>query len=132
MENLLNGYFYYNYFTQNFSNQYFSELLFLVGDRKVNKIYQRKLKSGNRLWALGITFWKLRLYGKLFCLRQTLQLSQFYRLSPSDLCALLIKLPLINSEANLRPSQHLVTKTLRCIKIWYENQNQDDLTALQT
>ena len=30
--------FYYNYFTPNFSNQYFSELLFLVGDRKIRKI----------------------------------------------------------------------------------------------
>ena len=43
-------FFYYNYFTPNFSNQYFSELLFLVGDRKIRKIYQRKLKSGDRLW----------------------------------------------------------------------------------
>ena len=103
MENLLNGYFYYNYFTPNFSNWYFSELLFLVGGRKINKIYQQKFKSGDRLWALEITLWKLRLYVKLFCTGKTLPLA--------DLCTLLIntfeKLPLINSEANLRPLQHL-------------------------
>ena len=75
MENLLNGYFYYSYFTLNFSNRYFSEFLFLVGDRKISKMYQRKLKSGDRLWALEITNWKLRLYGKEFCVRQILQLS---------------------------------------------------------
>ena len=63
----------------------------MVGDRKINKIYQRKLKSGDRLWALDITNWKLRLYGKLFYIRQTLQLSQFFRVSlAADLCALLI------------------------------------------
>ena len=94
-----------------FSNRYFFELLFLVGDRKINKIYQRKLKFGNRLRALQVTHWKLRLYGKSFCIRQNLQLSQFYRVSIADLCALLInifeKLPLINSEINLRPPQHL-------------------------
>ena len=94
-----------------FSNRYFFELLFLVGDRKINKIYQRKLKFGNRLRALQINHWKLRLYGKSFCIRQNLQLSQFYRVSIADLCALLInifeKLPLINSEINLRPPQHL-------------------------
>ena len=50
MENLLNSYFYYNYFTPNFSNRYFSKLLYLVGDRKINKMYQRKLKSGDGLW----------------------------------------------------------------------------------
>ena len=73
-----------------------------MADRKTNKIYQRKLKSGNRLWALEIILWKLRLYGKLRCIRQTLQLSKFYRVSLADLCVLLIdtfeKLPLINSE----------------------------------
>ena len=53
IENLLNGY--YNYFTLNFSKRYFSELLFLVGDRKINKIYQLKLKPGDRLWVLEIT-----------------------------------------------------------------------------
>ena len=110
MKDLLNGYFYYNFFAPNFTNQYFSELLFLVGDRKINS-YQRKLKSGDRLWwALEITFWKLRLYGILFRIRQTLKPSQFYRVS-ADLCALLIntfkKLLLINSEVNLRPSQYL-------------------------
>ena len=79
----------------------------LSGDRKINKIYQPKLKSGNELWALEIVHYKLRLYGKLFCIRQTLQLLQFYRVSVADLCVLLINtfenLPLINSEANLRP-----------------------------
>ena len=44
-----------------FLNRYFSELLFLAGDIKINKIYQRKLKPGDRLWALEITHWKLRL-----------------------------------------------------------------------
>ena len=77
MKNLLNGYYCYSYFTPNFLNQYFSELLFLVGERKINKIYQRKLKPSDRLWALEITHWKLRLCGKLFCIRQTSQLSQF-------------------------------------------------------
>ena len=66
LENLLNGYFYYNYFTSNLSNRYFSEVLFLVSDRIINKVYQRKLKSGNRLWKLEITHWKLRLYEILF------------------------------------------------------------------
>ena len=51
MEHLLNSCFYYNYFTPIFSNLYFLELLFLVGDRKINKIYQSKLKSADRLWA---------------------------------------------------------------------------------
>ena len=100
-----------DYFKPNFSNRHFSELLFLAGDRKINKIYQRKLKSGDKLWALEITNWKFRLYGKLLCIKQTSQLSQFYCLSLADLCALLInifeKLPLINSEANLRLPQHL-------------------------
>ena len=54
-----------------FSKRYFSELPFLVGDRNLNKIYQQKLKYGDRLWALEIIHWKLRLYGKLFCMRQT-------------------------------------------------------------
>ena len=54
MENLLNGYFYYSYFTPKFLKIYFSELLFLAGDRKLNKIYQRKLKAGDRLWTLEI------------------------------------------------------------------------------
>ena len=58
MENLLNGYFYYNYFTPKFSNWYFSELLFLVSDKKINKIYQREWMW---LWTLEITLWKLRL-----------------------------------------------------------------------
>ena len=32
------------------------ELLFVAGDRKINKIYQRKLKLGDRLWALEIAY----------------------------------------------------------------------------
>ena len=55
MENLLNGYFYYSYFTPNFLNKYFSEFIFLVGGRKINKIYQQKLKLEDRLWPLEIT-----------------------------------------------------------------------------
>ena len=100
MENLLSGHFFYNYFTPNFSHRYFSELLFLVGDRKINKIHQQKLKSGDRLW-------KLRFYGKLFCIRQTFQLSLFCRVSLADLCALLKNTFKKTSEANLRPPQHL-------------------------
>ena len=59
MENLLNGYFYYSSFISNFLNRYFWELLFVAGERKINKIYERKLKLGDRLWALEI--WKLSL-----------------------------------------------------------------------
>ena len=59
MENLLSGYFYYSSFISNFLNRYFWELLFLAGERKINKIYERKLKLGDRLWALQI--WKLSL-----------------------------------------------------------------------
>ena len=61
------------------------ELLFLVGDRKINKIYHRKLKSGDRVWTLEIIHWKLSIYGKFLCIRQTLQISQFYRVSLADL-----------------------------------------------
>ena len=75
MQNLLNSYFYYNSFTQNFLNGFFSELLFLAGDRKVNKIYQRKLKPGDRLWGLETDYWKLCFYGQLMYIRQTSQLS---------------------------------------------------------
>ena len=35
--------------------------LFLVGDRRINKTYQPKLKSVDRFWVLGITYWKLSL-----------------------------------------------------------------------
>ena len=35
-----------------FFEQIFSQLLILVGDKKISKIYQRKLKSGDRSWAL--------------------------------------------------------------------------------
>ena len=62
-EHLLNDYFFYSSFTQNFLNRNFSKFLFLAGDRKINKIYQRKLKPGNGLWALEIAYWKLRLSG---------------------------------------------------------------------
>ena len=44
MENLLNSYFNYSSFISNFLNRCFQELLFVAGERKVNKIYQRKLK----------------------------------------------------------------------------------------
>ena len=110
MEHLLNSYFCYNYFTLNFLNRYFSELPSLVGDRKINKMHQRKVKPGVRLWALGIIHWKLRLYGKLFCIRQTSQLSVLPCITSLHVCftdKYLQKLPLINSEANLRPPQHL-------------------------
>ena len=94
MKNLLNGF-------SNFSNRYFSEPPFLSEDRKINKIYQQKLKSDIRLWALEISYWKLLLYSKLFCLIQTLHLLHFDRVSLANLCVLLIntfeKLPLINS-----------------------------------
>ena len=53
-ENLLNFFFYYYNFTPNISNWYIKVLLFLVGNRKINKIYQGKLKSADRLWALEI------------------------------------------------------------------------------
>ena len=47
-------------------------------------------------------------YGQSTCIRQTSQLSQFYRVSLAYVYALLInsfkKLHLINLEANLRPS----------------------------
>ena len=52
-----------------FPERLFSEPKFY---RKINKIYQRKLKSGDRLWAVKITLWKLRLYRKLFCIRHRL------------------------------------------------------------
>ena len=90
MENLPNGYFYYSYFTPSFLNRYFSELLLLAGDKKINKNYRQKLKPEVRLWALEITHWKLHLYGQLFCIRQTSQLSRFYPMSQAELCASLI------------------------------------------
>ena len=40
--------------------------------------------------ALEIAYWKLGLYGQLFCIRQTFHFSQFYRVSLTELCALLI------------------------------------------
>ena len=111
IENLLSGCSYYSSVISNFLNTYFQELLFVAGERKINKIYQRALKLGDRLWELEIAYWKLCLYGQLFCIRQTWRFSQFYRVSLAELCALLInifeKLHLINSEADLRPLQHL-------------------------
>ena len=81
--------------------------LLAVGDRLATD----RLRLGDRLWALEIAYWKLCFYGQLFCMRQTSQFSQFYRMSLAELCALLInifeKLHLINSEANLRLPQHL-------------------------
>ena len=92
-------------------NRYFQELLFVAGERKIKKMYQRKLKLADRLWALEIAYLKLCLCRQLFYIRQTSQFSQFYRVSLAELCALLInifeKLHLINSEANLRPLQNL-------------------------
>ena len=86
---------------QIFQTDIFQNPQFLSEDRKINKIYQQKLKSDIRLWALEISYWKLRLYSKLFCLIQTLHLSHFDRVSLANLCVLLInifeKLPLINS-----------------------------------
>ena len=34
-------------------NRYFEEILFVAGERKTNKIYQRKLKLGDRLWSIN-------------------------------------------------------------------------------
>ena len=45
MENVLNGYFYYSYFTPNFLNRSFSELLFLAGDRKLKQNLSTKIKA---------------------------------------------------------------------------------------
>ena len=110
-ENLLNGYFYYSSFISKSMNRYFQELLFVAGERKIKKMYQRKLKLADRLWALEIAYLKLCLCRQLFYIRQTSQFSQFYRVSLAELCALLInifeKLRLIKSAANLRLSQHL-------------------------
>ena len=78
MGNFLHGYSYHNYFTLDFSDQYFSELLILVNDRKINKTYQQKLKSGDILWAVEITHWKLRHYGKLFCIHLFIHLFAIY------------------------------------------------------
>ena len=61
MENLLNGYFYYSSFISIFLNRYFQELLFVASEKKINKIYQRKLKLADRLWALKIAYLKLSL-----------------------------------------------------------------------
>ena len=54
MNNLLKDFFYCSSFTPNFLSRYFSELLFLAGDIKLNKIYQLKLTPGDRLWELEI------------------------------------------------------------------------------
>ena len=82
-----------------------------ISGQKNHQNISTKIKSGDRLWVLETTLWKLCFYGKLFCIRQNLKLSQFCRVSLDDLRALLIntfeKLPLINSEINLRPPQHL-------------------------
>ena len=56
MENLLDGYFYYSSFVSNFLNRYFQELLLVAGERKINKVYQQKLKLDDRLWALQIAY----------------------------------------------------------------------------
>ena len=92
---------------QNFQTDIFQNSFFWLVIKKSTKFINEngcdcglsKLLSGNYV------------YGKLFCIRQTLHLSQFYRVSLADLCALLIntfqKLPLINPQANLWPSQNL-------------------------
>ena len=100
MENLLNGYFYYSSFISNFLNRNFQELLFVAGERKINKIYQRKLKLGDRFWALEIAYWKLCLYGQLFWIKQISQFSQFHRVSLAELCALLINKYLRKTSPN--------------------------------
>ena len=85
MENLLNGYFYYSSFISDFLSKYFQELLFVAGERKIYKIYQRKLKLADKLWALEIAYLKLCICRQLFCIRQTSQFSQFYRVSLAEL-----------------------------------------------
>ena len=84
-ENLLNGYFYYSSFISKFLNRYFQELLFVAGERKIKKMYQRKLKLADRLWALEIAYLKLCLCRQLFYIRQTSQFSEFYRVSLAEL-----------------------------------------------
>ena len=78
--------------------------------KKKQTNYQRKLKLGDKLWALEIAYWKC-LYGQLFCIRQISQFLQFYRVSLAQVCAVLInifeKFHLINSVRNLRPPKHL-------------------------
>ena len=69
MENLLNGFFCYSSFTRIFLRKYFSKLVCLAGEREINRISQRKLKPGDRLWVLQIAHWKLCLYWQLFCIR---------------------------------------------------------------
>ena len=51
--NLLSGYFYHSSFTSKFLNRIFLRILFVAGERKINKIYQRQLKLHNRLWAFS-------------------------------------------------------------------------------
>ena len=52
----------------------------------VSKIYRIKLKPEDRLRALKISHWKWRLYAQLFHIRQSLQLSRFYRVSLANIC----------------------------------------------
>ena len=66
-------------------NRYFQELLFVAGERKIKKMYQRKLKLADRLWALEIAYLKLCLCRQLFYIRQISQFSQFYRVSLAEL-----------------------------------------------
>ena len=67
------------------SHEKFTKQLFLLQllseGRKINKIYQQKLKSDIRLRVLKIAYWKLLLYSKLFCFIQTLHLSHFDRVT---------------------------------------------------
>ena len=58
--------------------------------------------------VLEMTHWKLPICGKAFCIRQTSQLSQFYRVPLAEACALLInafeKLHPMNSGKSTTPA----------------------------
>ena len=113
MKNLPNSYFYYSYFTPNFLNRYFSELLFPAAVRKINKIYPQKLKPGDREWVFnGENYVFTSSYFAFYRIYN----SRFHGVSLAALCALLIntlvKVHLINSEANLRPLKHLKWSSL--------------------
>lgn len=48
IENLRNGYFFHSYFKPNYRNHFSDFFFFFAADRKINKIYKRKLKFGDR------------------------------------------------------------------------------------
>ena len=115
MENLRNSLLLLQFLYTKFFEQIFLRTPTVAGERKINKIYLRKLKLGDRLSALEIAYWKLCLYGQLFRIRQTSQFSLFYRVWPAELCALLTNIfnkLIINSDANLRPPQQELFLTL--------------------